>query len=179
MNKNTDFSDLPFFPKHADVTSEGYSLQFLSPKDLDIVLDSITDSEFNKDEFLPYWAHHWPSAEKFLSYILRYPFEKDICVCELGCGLGVLSSAFSIRKCKTYSIDISYQACKYSFQNVTLNGGTPRVICSDWRHTGLNKKFDLIAASDILYEARWIEPVLNCINSLLAPGGKVWIADPC
>jgi|SRR5690554_772907 predicted nicotinamide N-methyase len=179
MNKIADFNDLPFSPKKLAFSSEGYSLQFFCPENPDIVLDSISDSDYNKDQFLPYWAQHWPSAQQFLSYILQYPFKTDIEVCELGCGLGVLSTAFMIRKCKTFSIDISHHACRYSHQNIMLNGCIPKVLCSDWRNIGLNKRFDLIAASDIIYESRWIEPVLSCMNSMLLPDGKAWIADPC
>jgi predicted nicotinamide N-methyase len=179
MNNITDIKTLPFFPKKFNISTEYYSLDFFCPDNPDIVLDSISNSDYNKDQFLPYWAEHWPSAQIFLTYILQQSFKPDIEVCELGCGLGIISTAFLIRKCKTLSVDISHQACRYAFENISLNGYSPKVICGDWRNIGLKKKFDLIAASDILYEFRWIDPVLSCIDSLLSNGGKAWIADPC
>lgn len=179
MDNFTGIEKLPFFPKKSSISAGGYSLNFLCPENPDIVLNSITDKDYDKDQFLPYWAEYWPSAQIFLSFILQQSFKPETEVCELGCGLGILSTAFFIRKCKTFSVDISHQACMYSFQNIFLNGYFPKIICSDWRQIGFKKKFDLVAASDILYESRWIEPVLSCINSLLSDGGKAWIADPC
>lgn len=53
------------------------------------------------------------------------------------------------------------------------------MIVSDWRAMAFNKQFDFVVASDVLYKQRWIDPILSCIKSLLKPGGKAWIADPC
>jgi hypothetical protein len=36
-----------------------------------------------------------------------------------------------------------------------------------------------VIASDIIYEQRWIAPVIQFLNASLAPGGFAYIADPC
>ena len=39
--------------------------------------------------------------------------------------------------------------------------------------------FDLIIASDILYERRMEDMLLDSLNNLVTEYTKVWIADPC
>ena len=53
------------------------------------------------------------------------------------------------------------------------HGGAARVVCADWRRLPFRKRFDLIVASDVLYEERWIDPILDCIEQF---GGAAWIA---
>ncbi|NLD99769.1 MAG: class I SAM-dependent methyltransferase [Fibrobacter sp.] len=170
---------LPFTPQQFSITIKNQKFNFLCPGDPDSVLDSITDDQYEKDQFLPYWVDHWPAAQILFPFILDASIAAHISACELGCGLGVISTALASKNIKTVSIDISPQACIFAFENIYRNSGIPRVLSTDWRYIGLLQTFDLIVASDVLYEERWIEPILTCIKQLLNPGGKAWIADPC
>lgn len=170
---------MPFPSQEFTISTKEKTYRFLCPHDPNDVLNSITEQQYEKDKFLPYWAEHWPSAQVFFPFISNHPDIKDLISCELGCGLGVISAALSPKCASVFSVDISPQACVYAYENIRLNGGTPRVIASDWRAMPYRSQFDLIVASDVLYEQRWIEPILNCVKQLLKPNGKAWIADPC
>ena len=58
-------------------------------KNLDDLVDQVSDDEFNIDERLPYWAELWPSSLALSEYILcnsNIFSAKNII--ELGCGMG-------------------------------------------------------------------------------------------
>jgi len=180
---NTSASNkMPFPSQQIILKTAEKNFQFLCPQDPDMVLDSITDEQYEKDKFLPYWAEHWPSAQVLFPFIEKSKTllsSPNTRICELGCGLGIVSALLAQFNCLVFSVDISPQACIYSKENIFRNGGTPRVTVSDWRAMAFKKQFDFVVASDVLYEQRWINPILSCIKSLLKPGGKAWIADPC
>jgi 2-polyprenyl-3-methyl-5-hydroxy-6-metoxy-1,4-benzoquinol methylase len=161
------------------IKSKNGTLNFTCPANPDEVLDSITEEQYEKDCFLPYWAELWPSSKVFFEFIDKQHFPSGTLVCELGCGLGIISSLLASKGCTVISVDIAIDGCGYTHTNIERNGFTPRVICGDWRNIALKKRFDIVAASDVLYESRWIHPVLSCIGSLLKENGKAWIADPC
>lgn len=155
-------------------------LQILCPENPDHVLETITDEQYEKDHFLPYWAEHWPSTDIFKTFLLSKldQFSRGK-ICELGSGLGVIGSFMSRRSEFYISSDISPISCKYAFRNVQNNDGNPVVVCFDWRYPPFNIKFDYIIGSDVLYELRWIESVTHFLEQHLAPNGKAYFADPC
>jgi 2-polyprenyl-3-methyl-5-hydroxy-6-metoxy-1,4-benzoquinol methylase len=155
------------------------TLRFICPANPDEVLDSITEEQYEKDRFLPYWAELWPSSKVFFEFLKKQSFPPGTLVCELGCGLGVISALLADKGCTVISVDIASDGCGYTHANLERNGFVPRVICGDWRNIALKNQFDIVVASDVLYESRWIHPVLSCISSLLKKTGKAWIADPC
>jgi predicted nicotinamide N-methyase len=169
---------LPFPPQEFSVTSGNKTMQFYCPKDADEVLNAISDEHYEKDQFLPYWVEHWPSAQVLFPFVMQSDFAENTRICELGCGLGIISAATASRSLYTLSVDISPEACIFAHTNIERNGGIPRVMSSDWRHMGVKIRFDQIIASDVLYEERWIEPILECINAIMTRDGKAWIADP-
>jgi predicted nicotinamide N-methyase len=74
--------------------------------DVNKLIDSITDEEFNQDERLPYWAELWPSAQALANFILqnKYLFEGKK-ILELGCGLGLVGIAATIAEAKVLFTD--------------------------------------------------------------------------
>lgn len=170
---------LPYSKKEFSICIENKELTFSGPADLDEVLNSLTEEQYSNDQFQPYWAEFWPSAEILLKFIKSHQFSPETLACELGCGLGIVSSVLAHKGCNIISTDISSMGCRYAFSNLRRNGFTPRVFRGDWSSIGLKNAFDLVAASDVLYESRMIEPVLKCIKEIIKKNGKAWIADPC
>lgn len=149
------------------------------PADVDDVFDAIVEEQYEKDRFLPYWAERWPSSTHFLSFVMNAAVPSSTRICELGCGLGIVAAALANKGHTVIATDIALDGCRFARHNIAANGGTARVVCADWRTMPFNKPFDLIVASDILYEERWIGPILDCIDTLLARNGEAFIADPC
>ncbi len=152
---------------------------FYRPADPDQILNQITDEEYEKDSYLPFWAEHWPSSEVLFSYCLDTLPKKNQSACEIGCGLGVISSALAARGHPIIATDISFYACQYTAANMyKYSTSGKRVLCFDWRYAPFKQRFDLIIASDILYEKRWIKPVLSFLKENLLENGVALIADP-
>jgi predicted nicotinamide N-methyase len=142
----------------------------------------MTEEQYEKDKFLPYWAQQWPASLALFNYISSY-FQSVIplsgIVCEMGSGLGIISMLLSAGKKRIVATDIAYDACRYSMYNMGQYSSYPMALCSDWRSSPFKIKFDCILASDILYEQRWISPVLDFLRSSLKNDGTAFIADPC
>jgi SAM-dependent methyltransferase len=170
---------LPFKAQPFSMVSDHCTLQFLRPHNPDDVLDSLPEEVYEKDRFLPYWAEQWPSSEVMHSFLQSQSVAAHEKIIELGCGLGIISALASHYSTTVVATDISFDALIFAKTNIELNHGQPKVCCMDWRRPPFKPTFNLLIASDVLYEARWIDPVLACCSQLLLPGGKAWIADPC
>lgn len=155
------------------------SFYFYQPSKPDELLNLISDEQALKDKYQPYWIEHWPASETFASFLSRLFFSARMEILELGCGLGTLTTILLSAGHNVFSIDISSDACYYSKSNITMNGFKPKVFCCDMNYLPFRKTFDLIIASDILYEDKMNEILLNCLDTVVSPKNKVLIADPC
>ena len=176
----TDYiRELPFETAEFTLSADNMSFTFLQPSDADAVLDSVPESAYTKDRFLPYWAENWPSAAPFFSLLHRQNIRPASTVLDLGTGLGILATALSAKGVFIVGLDISPDSCQFAAFNMRRNNEVARVVCADWRAFPFNCRFDLIVASDILYEERWIPVILDALDLLLQSNGCAWIADPC
>ena len=148
---------------------------------LDELVDQVSDDEFNKDERLPYWAELWPSAIGLSRYVINNAelfYHKNIL--ELGCGLGLTSIVLKQQKpasllCTDYENDALELARKNFLQNRIRQ---PDFQYLDWRDPQLSGKYEIIIASDILYEERFFNPLYELFNKHLERHGCVIIAEP-
>lgn len=158
-----------------------HKLQLLKIADLDTLVDEISDDQFNVDERLPYWAEIWPSAIALSRFIFKNPnlFRKRR-ILELGCGLGLTSMAIMLQQPEFFICsDYEAQALELARENFILNGiELPCFQLLDWRDPLLQDNFDVIIASDILYETRFFQPLLRLFKNYSVPRGLIIIAEP-
>ena len=149
-------------------------------KDIDSLLNNISDEEFGKDEQLPYWAEIWPSAVALSEFVVEHKSDfKNRKIIELGCGLGLVGISATAGGGEVLFTDNDPRALHFTQINFKRNFNRPASVqLLDWRHPGKSELFDAIIAADILYEKRWLEPVLDVIEKYLAPGGAAYIAGP-
>lgn len=150
-------------------------------ENLDELVDQVTDDEFNKDERIPYWAELWPSAIGLSKFIIKNPelfYKKDIL--ELGCGLGLTSLIIMQQKPNTFlCTDYENDALKLTRKNFLKNKiNQPDFKYLDWRKPQLDEEFELIVASDVLYEKRFFQSMLNLFLNYLKRDGHIIIAEP-
>jgi ETFB lysine methyltransferase len=158
----------------------GRAISFLRPLDPQAILNALTDEQFCRDEQLPYGSEHWPASEALAAWLADNPLPPGRSVCDLGCGLGVLSALVSLDGAHlTASLDIASQGCRYTRANLRSHALAAPVVCADFRHPPFRRGFDIVMASDVLYEARWTQPVAQFIADHLLPGGFALVADPC
>ena len=126
----------------------------------------------------PYWGALWEAAPKTAGAILRRTWSQNLKTLELGCGIGVTGiAAFIMGHDVTFS-DRSAAAVNLSMANARLNGfAHAGGLVFDWKHPPA-AQFELIVASDILYDSGNHEPLLMTLQTMLSATGVAWIGDP-
>ncbi len=159
-----------------DATLDARTYSILKPANSD---DLIREEDFVKDERLPYWADVWPSSIILAGKLLELDGEGKTAL-ELGCGVGLSTLAATSAGFDVLSTDYYEDALDVTRANVFRNLGTiARTRLVDWRHLPEDLgTFDLIFASDVLYEKEYAELLPVILNSVLAPHGIAIVADP-
>ena len=148
------------------------------PRDADALL---SEERFEHEEFLPYWAELWSSGVALAHDVARRSL-RGARVLELGCGLGLPSIAAALAGGRVLATDWSPEAVNATAENARSNGvevetavvswGAPEPIVerAPWRY---------VLASDVLYEPRNVDLLLELLPRLVDRTGEVLIADPC
>lgn len=159
-----------------DATLVERTFSILKPANAD---DLIREEDFVLDERLPYWADVWPSSIILASRLLELTGAGRAAL-ELGCGVGLSTLAATSAGFNVLSTDYYEDALDVTRANVFRNlGTTARTRMVDWRHFPEDLgMFDLVFASDVLYEKEYAELLPVLLLRLLAPGGIALIADP-
>jgi predicted nicotinamide N-methyase len=159
-----------------DATVDEHTYSILKPANAD---DLIREEDFVKDERLPYWADVWPSSIILAEKLLELDGRGRTAL-ELGCGVGLSTLAATSAGFDVLSTDYYEDALDVTRANVFRNlGTTARTRLVDWRHfpEGLGT-FELVFASDVLYEKEYAELLPVILDRLLAAEGTALIADP-
>ena len=154
-----------------------WPLAVLRPRDSEALLD---ERAFEHEEFLPYWADLWPSASVLARVVARRSL-RGARVLELGCGLGVVSIAAARAGGRVLATDWSRDALAFTARNAERNDARVETLRCDWArpHAVLARApWDLVLASDVLYERRNVDLLLGLLPRLAGSRGEVWIADP-
>jgi predicted nicotinamide N-methyase len=133
---------------------------------------------FDTDEHIPYWADLWPGARMLAKAIVREPWPAGLEALELGCGLGLPGiAALSVGLRVTFS-DYDATALRFAAGNARLNGYQQfETLQMDWRYPPANRRWPVLLASDLIYELRNVEPIVELIKRLLTPDGLCLLTD--
>ena len=165
----------------ADVEAGGRTLSILRPRNSD---DLIREEDFVMDERLPYWADIWPASTILASHLVSLSDSSRTRTgkraLELGCGVGLVTAAAMIAGYDVNATDYYTDALAFTRANAWRNlGKSPQARMIDWRAFPPDEKgYDLILASDVLYEREYAELLPGIFKEALAPGGMVLLADP-
>ena len=159
-----------------DATVDAHTFSILKPANAD---DLIREEDFVKDERLPYWADVWPSSLILAGKLMELEGSGKSAL-ELGCGVGLSTLAATSAGFDVLSTDYYEDALDVTRANVFRNlGKLARTRLVDWRHLPQDLgTFDLVFASDVLYENEYAELLPVLLQGLLARGGIALIADP-
>ena len=154
----------------------GREIALLSPANAD---DLISEDDYVRDERLPYWADLWPSAEILAAEVrtMRLAGQR---VLELGCGMGLVAVAAALAGAELTATDYYDDAILFARLNVAeATGRTIATRMVDWSQMPADLgRFDVVLASDVLYEPRYAAMVAGAIAATLARGGEAIVADP-
>ena len=162
----------------------GRPFSVLQIKDPDQLLNHLLEKGPNHpdvlDERIPYWAEIWPSSLGLSNYLLEYAGDlTGKKVLEIGCGLGLtgmVAASLGAEVCiSDYITDALGPAC----QMWTLNGlAYPNFRQMDWRYPLPELAADLVLASDVVYESRNYQPLLDALPSLMLHEAQVLLSEP-
>jgi predicted nicotinamide N-methyase len=158
--------------RHLDLVEEDVrGFRLLRPREAESL---ISEEEFARDEFLPYWAELWPSALA-LADVVAGRDVRGLDVLELGCGLGLPSLVAARGGARVLATDWADDALELLRANAARNGIDLETRKLDWREPGALGTFDLVLAADVLYERRYVDVLAELLPGL---GGEVLLADP-
>ena len=154
----------------------GQSLSILHPASAE---DLIDEKDFERDERLPYWAELWPSARVLGEWILGMRGEGRTLL-ELGCGSGLVATCAALAGFDVTVSDYYDDAMLFARVNASRNAASePKTVTIDWRNLPRDlPRYDVVAASDVLYERTYGPVVASAISATLAEGGIALLADP-
>ena len=171
----TAFEDR-FTTATTDIELPGGTVHLFHPRNAD---DLITEADYVLDERLPYWADIWPSSlalARSLASLAPRPGR----TLELGCGLGLVTIAALRAGHDVVATDYYADALLFTRRNaVTATGREPATRLANWRSWPADLgQFDLIVASDVLYEHAYAPLLATIVATSLTAGGVAFIADP-
>ena len=161
---------------NTNVEVGGRNLSLLHPASAEELID---ERDFERDERLPYWAELWPSARILASQVMAMKGTGRRLI-ELGCGAGMVSTSAVVAGFAVTATDYYEDATRFARLNAWRNADVEiaaRMV--DWRAMPDDLgTFDVVLASDVLYERPYGALVAGAIGRVLAPRGIAIVADP-
>ena len=159
-----------------EVAIGGRCYELLRPKSIE---DLISEEDFDIDERIPYWADCWPSARVLAEHIAAQSGTGRRLL-ELGCGIGLVSLAAAAGGFDVLATDYYADALQFTSANAqrhALPNVDTRLV--DWRSLPDDLgTFDVVAASDVLYERPQPAMVAAALDRTLSPSGLGLVSDP-
>ena len=159
------------------VALRGDALSVLRPRESESLLN---EEAFENEEYLPYWAELWPSGVA-LARAVAVRSLRGRRTLELGCGLGLPSVAAALAGGRVLATDWSEDAMPFVRANAERNEAEVETLVCSWAEPEPiveRAPWDLVLASDVLYERRNIPLLLDLLPRLVDERGEVWLADP-
>lgn len=142
----------------------------------------IDEADFARDERLPYWADVWPSARRLAEALpaLAQARGAGARLLELGCGAGLVAAQAARCGFDVTATDYYPEALEFARWNAWVNSGRDvATAVVDWRALPPELGwFEVVVASDVLYERPYGPLVARAVRATLARGGVALVADP-
>jgi predicted nicotinamide N-methyase len=155
----------------------GGEVELTRPRDAEALL---SEEAFDREEFLPYWAELWSSAVA-LAHDVSLRSLRGRRTLELGCGLGLPSIAAALAGGRVVASDWSPEAIAATAANAERNGVAVETLRCSWSAPAPlveRAPWDLVLASDVLYERPNADQLLRLLPRLVDERGRVLITDP-
>jgi predicted nicotinamide N-methyase len=152
----------------------GGELRILQPADAAEIPD---DHEVQWAPLAPYWSVLWRGGVALARELDRHELGGKRVV-ELGCGLAIPSIAAARRGAEALATDGDIDALSLVGRNAEANGVHVETAAVDWAlpdELVERGPFDLVLASDVLYERPSVALLLDLLPRL---SSEAWIADP-
>ena len=178
----TESHGLTTYEPHIAVQAAGRLWRLTRAADLEQLWEAMTSTpdDFD-DERLPYWTELWPSSVALAGWLERHrEIIRGRCCLDMGCGLGLTAMVGQWLGARVTGMDYEQEALRFAAQNADLNEvPQPLWTVMDWRKPAVRPgSMHRIWGGDIMYEKRFVAPVLRFLDHSLAPEGLAWVAEP-
>jgi len=153
-----------------------FAIRLVAVRDLESQLDRerlLADEEYEP----PYWALLWSGS----ALLARQVAESFDCtgrwVLDAGCGLGLTALAAARRGGAVVALDRDRTAVQFVRASAQENELRVMALAGDLLELPFRRRFEIILAGEILYDAAGFDRLANALSGALAPGGVLWIAD--
>ncbi len=148
--------------------------------DPDRFLDKLSKEDRNGRLYLPYWTYLWESAIGLAHHVSGLGATlSGQHILEIGCGFGLAGIVACQAGAKVVFTDFEHDALQFALHNSQLNGIENGVLVQmDWNTPCFNSKFDVILASDVIYEEQNWESILGLLLNLLVSDGIAIFSEP-
>lgn len=162
-----------------DICGDAYRLQVLSDTQQFSDPDGHADRAGVSSAQWPLFGQLWPAGQHLAEVMHGFDVDGKR-ILELGCGIGLASLVLKRRGADVVASDMHPLAEPFLAYNAALNG-LPMLHFRrvDWSSPvptlGL---FDLIIASDVMYEATQVAMLASAIATYASPAAEVVVTDP-
>ncbi len=172
---------LPDYPiRNITISVENREIQLTILEDPDQFLDKLSREDSDDVLYLPYWVYLWGSAISLAQHIAKLDnYLSGKYVLEIGCGFGLTGIVASQSGANVVFTDFEHDALLFARYNAQQNGvDTGSIVQMDWNAACFQCKFDVILASDVIYEEQNWKPIIELLQTLLAQNGVVLFSEP-
>lgn len=155
-----------------DLRIAGRKFQFATPKTIDAFIDT---KDITRD--FPLWAKIWEASWVLAEYMTKQPANNQECILELGSGVGVVGIVASSFGHQITMTEYNEHALNFAAANAGLNQCSGlKIQRLDWHKPDVDRSYDWIIGSEILYHERDVDPLLKLFGAYLKPGGRITLS---
>ena len=126
----------------------------------------------------PVWMIGWPAAFALAEHLVHEVGVQGQRLIELGCGTAVVGVAAAAAGARVLSTDYDDYALAVAWHNGRVNRCADFTLGRlDWYEPRLERRYELVAGSEITYHEVAFEPLLGVLTRAVAPDGRVVLSD--
>ncbi|MCX7822355.1 MAG: protein N-lysine methyltransferase family protein [Syntrophobacterales bacterium] len=124
-----------------------------------------------------WWTKIWEPSFVLALFMGKMPPVKGQRVLEIGAGMGIVGVYAALCGHEVTISDISEDALLFARAHTIMNG-CPHVpvVAIDWRLPYTDRPFEVIIGSEVVYDRRTYDILVNFLDQALAPGGTIFLA---
>jgi len=134
-------------------------------------------------EACPYFGQIWAAANALAEWVAKNESAlKDKKILEIGCGLAMPSIVAAKLGAHCTCIDLHADVQYFMKENLAKNNVQDQIkfLTCDWQTSPTSlATFDLVMASDVLYENHHAKTLAKFVEKCLSPEGRGVFTDPC
>lgn len=172
-------SKLDGWPLHETTIEVGAITLSLQLIDQDYVIDRLVEEDADLEQRNPYFGLVWPSAIVLARQIEARTDLAGKRVLDIGCGPGLLGIVAARKGAHVTFLDLMPEGVALAKSNAARCGVDGAFVCADIRdESRIRGRFDLLIASDVLYERPLVAALLDALDQRLTPNGIALFSDP-